>query len=679
MNHQDPFFDAQLSALSGKAEKDIETLEIPETLLPENIEKKLREDARTQKHTQTKKNRKNLITIGSAAACLALITGLVVATSPIYMGTKENSKSSSGNTFAPTELVSLKNDGSINAAFRPASSEDEFTSAFRIPNIITDDLDYESAESSVDKNYGVDGVGNETSSTNTQVAGIDEGDYVKVDNGYIYMISYNVVVIVKNENGHMQKVASIKNKEDNLWPREIYLDTQKEVLIVIYSDRKTYVSCYDVSDPTAPELLDEFNQSGAYNSSRYVDGFLYLFSQETPYMAWHHYPGNFYDYRNNRDEEKIDGSIPLPCVNDTPLSYEDIYVPVDGYADTDFLMTSIDLSSNSLSAYSTAAFCLPYSTVYMGHESIYLMSNAYIDYVYTTQLTKIGYDQGSFYAIASGYVPGYVPDTFAISENGDHFYMLVIESTGVTSENNLYVLDKRLKISGSIKDIAPEETIYAARYINDMAYFITYKNVDPLFVADLSQPDDPKLLGSVEISGYSEYLHPFGENLLLGIGYETTPTGEGDWVRNDGAKIVMFDVSDPLHPVILDSVKIENAWGSEASYDYKAVLTNINNGLIGIPVYSMNDYSQYLCYRWDGKQFTEEMRDTPDKRLNTGYASSTYRGSYIGQYLFVSIDYGIVSYDMENGFDYVDSINFEIPESRDNYYIDIDDIDYVIE
>ena len=95
------------------------------------------------------------------------------------------------------------------------------------------------------------------------------------------------------------------------------------------------------------------------------------------------------------------------------------------------------------------------------------------------------------------------------------------------AENNLYLFDENLNLTGKIEGLAQGKEIYAARYLGNMAYFVTYRNTDPLFAVDLSDDKNPKVLGELKISGFSEYLHFWGEDKLVGIGYETDEkTGE---------------------------------------------------------------------------------------------------------------------------------------------------------
>ena len=123
-----------------------------------------------------------------------------------------------------------------------------------------------------------------------------------------------------------------------------------------------------------------------------------------------------------------------------------------------------------------------------------------------------------------------------------------------------------MQVCGNIGDLAEGEDIRSARFLGDIGYFVTFRNTDPLFSVDLSDPSDPKILGELKITGFSSYLHFYGENKLLGVGNEVDPeTG-----AYTGIKLAMFDVSDPsnvkqLHKfVIKDTLQIKSYYINKA-------------------------------------------------------------------------------------------------------------------
>jgi uncharacterized secreted protein with C-terminal beta-propeller domain len=159
-----------------------------------------------------------------------------------------------------------------------------------------------------------------------------------------------------------------------------------------------------------------------------------------------------------------------------------------------------------------------------------------------------------------------------------------LESTTKDSYNNVYVLDDQLKTVGALENLAPGEQVYAARFMGDRAYLVTYKQTDPLFAIDLKTPTAPRVLGELKIPGYSTYLHPYTENLLLGFGRDTDVSVSGV-VTNKGLKLGLFDVSDPSNPKELDSFTTGDQYSdSIALTDHKAFLASSAKNLVAIPL-----------------------------------------------------------------------------------------------
>lgn len=146
--------------------------------------------------------------------------------------------------------------------------------------------------------------------------------------------------------------------------------------------------------------------------------------------------------------------------------------------------------------------------------------------------------------------------------------------------NNVYVLDGYLNIVGKLEDLAHGESIYSARFLGDKAYMVTFRQTDPLFVIDLSSPDSPKILGYLKIPGVSDYLHPYDEDHVIGVGRDATDEG-----RMKGMKLSLFDVSDVANPKELSKYIIgDQGTYSEALSDHKAFLFSREKNLLVIPI-----------------------------------------------------------------------------------------------
>ena len=204
-----------------------------------------------------------------------------------------------------------------------------------------------------------------------------------------------------------------------------------------------------------------------------------------------------------------------------------------------------------------------------------------------TIIHKIALDEGNLKYVANNDVPGYLLNQFSMDEHSGFFRITTTsESFGpreTIRSNNVYVLDESLKIVGKLEKIAPEERIYSARFMGDKLYLVTFKQVDPFFVIDLST-NTPKILGELKIPGFSNYLQPYDENIIIGIGRDTKENSWGG-VEQKGVKISMFDVSDFNKPKETDTIVIGNTGTySDAIDSHKALLLDKGKGIISIPI-----------------------------------------------------------------------------------------------
>jgi uncharacterized secreted protein with C-terminal beta-propeller domain len=234
----------------------------------------------------------------------------------------------------------------------------------------------------------------------------------------------------------------------------------------------------------------------------------------------------------------------------------------------------------------------------------------YVQKNHKTAIYKIEVDGLNIEYTASGAVPGSVLNQYSMDEYDGNFR--IATTTGNSgrffegnSLNHLYVLDENLEVIGAVEDLAAGERIYSARFMGERAYMVTFRNTDPLFVIDLSSPSEPKVLGYLKVTGFSDYLHPYDETHLIGIGMETTDTGEVGRVLREGVKISLFDVSDFENPVEVAKIEIgDRGTSSEAQYDPKAVLFDRSRNLLVLPIslYEIDENSNtmYGEYSWNG-------------------------------------------------------------------------------
>lgn len=303
-----------------------------------------------------------------------------------------------------------------------------------------------------------------------------------------------------------------------------------------------------------------------------------------------------------------------------------------------------------------------------------------------TVIHKIAIDDGMIEYEAKGEVPGSLLNQFSMDEHGDYFRVATTmsiwtRSGGSETYNNVYIMNKDLDIVGSIEDIAPGERIYSTRFIGDRLYMVTFKRVDPLFVIDLSDPENPEILGKLKIPGYSDYLHPYDENHIIGVGKET---GTNQWGGTSirGVKLALFDVSDVENPEQIDKYEIgEAGTDSEALRDHKAFLFDKEKNLLVIPIrevkgrYYDGERGYYRNRVWQGAYVFEVTENgfrkkgkishgEEDDQYYWGSPSAVRRSLYMDNVLYTIS----AKYVKMNDLSDLDEINeVELPYDR-NYY-----------
>jgi inhibitor of cysteine peptidase len=282
------------------------------------------------------------------------------------------------------------------------------------------------------------------------------------------------------------------------------------------------------------------------------------------------------------------------------------------------------------------------------------------DELQTTTVHKIGIDQGNFnYVGMVKDIPGQVLNQFAMDENGDNFRLAtsrtqtwssILGQTETETSSGVYVLDSGMKLVGSIAGLAPGEQIYSARFIGERVYLVTYKQTDPLFVIDLKVPTAPKVLGELKMPGFSNYLHPYDDHTLIGLGKDTAITKDGAEIQTN-LKLALYDVTDPTKPQELDHYTIGGK-GSDSSalYDHKAFLFDKDRNLLVIPATlteSTNDE-----YAWGRVKFNGVLV------FDTSGSKIKLRGM---------IDHGSIAADSETYFDYLKAVRRALRISENLY------------
>jgi uncharacterized secreted protein with C-terminal beta-propeller domain len=479
---------------------------------------------------------------------------------------------------------------------------------------------------------GAGAVANEYSQTNVQVKGVDEADIIKNDGKYIYLIKGNTIRIVEAYPGTaLKELSTIEVDDADFVPQEMYIDDNQMVIIGhVYRYRdypypmpmmenrmmmtdamiwpgpsfdstrmKVYV--YSIRDKENPRKQRSIEMEGNYTSSRKVGKNVYfVLNQYIPY------------YFIQKDQP---ADVILPLYRDSAEGNEDKplvrctgvqYFP--NFQDRNYMIVA-GLNISDLNSDLNRKVVLGSSqNIYASRDNLYVAAPHYQevrirdgrDVSYENQQTTLVYRfklaQDEVEYQNQGFVPGNILNQFSMDESGETFRIATTTDsynpvTGSSATgNNLYVLNRdSMAVSGKIEDIAPGERIKSVRFIGNRGYMVTFKNVDPLFVIDLKDPVNPTILGKLKIPGWSDYLHPYDENHLIGFGREVDPKGEdAEFLTSEflmGMKLSIFDVTDVANPKETHK-EVIGARGttSELLYNHKALLFDKEKNLLAFPI-----------------------------------------------------------------------------------------------
>ncbi len=489
--------------------------------------------------------------------------------------------------------------------------------------------------------------------TNVQVADVDEGDIIKNDGKYLYIVNSDIstgnnrLTIVNAETMLKVYQGSVMPEEENEYMHieDIYVNGDILTAVCRHS-RETYAVIYDISQRHAPKEIRRTNQDGTYISSRMVDGILYLVTE--------------YTVRGSSAEEVKENAIPsvdgkdMPCdccyiVDEDSTSY--IVLSAFDTKNKDSEVSSISVLGSGFDVYSTA-------------DTLYVYSYAYRekDAMEYTEVYSFSIDGTDLKHKATGSIPGSTVNQYSFDEYKGY---LRVATTRYDYRNNIdissvYILDSKLEKVGEVFDLADDEQVKAVRFMGDTGYVVTFRNTDPLFILDLSDPANPTVTGELKIPGYSAYIHPIGDNYLVGIGYN----GTDEAVDSDSVKVSVFDVSDKTKPVETDTFVIKKAT-SLVNSNPKAFFWYSERNLVGIPVsFNSGVKSIQTLEIKDGKIVSDlgyiHYGETAERAYGA-YSSSSYafydcfwysdlfRGTYIGSKLYTIDDFDVIEHDLDSG------------------------------
>ncbi|MGB0494953.1 MAG: beta-propeller domain-containing protein [Kangiellaceae bacterium] len=458
--------------------------------------------------------------------------------------------------------------------------------------------------------------------------------YQDIDNDIPTDTSYaqqNSIQIYKTDPSvpEAEVVASIKGDNDNVIISDLFLRADENQLVSVsntqfyiwdaffadsdwlWNSGKTQIELYDVSVPESPITQWKIEIEGNLEGSRRVDNHLYLVTRYIPNIA-------DINYSASTDEEKkanerlilntpMSDLLPHYQTNNGAIrslvSAEDCFVAedtasTDGYADV-VTLTAIDLDSQSVSS----SVCLNVNVqgIYSSTSGFYIggsSSEPWFDFSNLSAVHKFALNNGDIQYRASGAVPGYLgwsQPSFRMSEFNGDLRIVTTDFNGFTGSPTHQLNILREDGSSKLQTIAslPNETnpepigkegedIFAVRFSGDKAYVVTFQRIDPLYVIDLQNPEQPQIAGELEIPGFSRYLHELEEGWLLGIGKEVIDGSQ------QGVKVELYDVRDSSQPKVASSLIFgDSGTHSEALWDLRAIsLLNVddNNKRLALPI-----------------------------------------------------------------------------------------------
>ncbi len=500
------------------------------------------------------------------------------------------------------------------------------------------------------------------SSTNVQVEGVDEADIIKNDGEFIYMVSGNSVRIVKAfPPEEMSQVAKLTFDDEKFIPDDMYVAGNRLVVVgytyVNYSAAHPYyyggnqrvkVYVVDMSDKQNLKQERSIEFEGSQISSRKVGNRFYLVLNDHP------------DYYTIMEQKVEDFEKVLPHFRDSALGNANM--PVVPCSDVHFLpryeqpnflvVASFDISDPQ-SEVDREAILGSGETVYASPESLYVAATRY-EYPevekfnvwqppashQSTTVFRFSLENGDVTYKTQGQVKGHILNQFAMDESGSAFRIATttgeVWDTQAPAKNHLFILDRENlgTVLGKLENLAPGEKIYSVRFLGKRAYMVTFKKVDPFFVIDVEDPANPKVLGALKIPGFSDYLHPFDENHIIGFGKEAVdpqnvgsewPGRDFDFAWYQGMKIALFDVTDVANPKMLFKELIgDRGTDSEVLRNHKALLYDKARNLFAFPV--------------EVHEIKPELKVESNGYTGSTYGDPVFQGAYI------------YTLDLEHGF-----------------------------
>ena len=513
----------------------------------------------------------------------------------------------------------------------------------------------------------VESGGTDYSTTNVQVANVDEPDYLKNDSKYVYIVSQNTLSIIDAYPAEDAKlILKIALDIESQYIQNMFLNDDR--LVIFYNGQSddeiipqfdfvprrsynsvTHALIVDVSDKENPTILKDYSIDGNFRDARMIGDYAYFVTNSN---VDHQYPrlpvimedsvrimtpeafyfDNVEQFSNfntltaiNIFEDTINSETFLMgytgsfyvSENNFYLTYQqnmpfgfyenssrdrffDVVVPLlpKSIQDEIKLIENSELDSAS-AQWNAISELMQKSYNEMNkkdkEELFDKIRDALNEYdrkiqedTRKTIIHKISIDEDKIEYVAKGTVPGRLLNQFSMDESGDRFRVattneIYTQYEGTIRSNAVYVLDEQLEIVGELEEIAPDESIFSTRFMGDRLYMVTFQQIDPFFVIDLSS-DTPKILGELKIPGFSNYLHPYDEEHVIGVGRDTKEIENGR-VQQLGIKVALFNVADVNNPKVVDDIIIgDSSTQSEALHNHKAFFFDKSREILSIPI-----------------------------------------------------------------------------------------------
>ena len=486
------------------------------------------------------------------------------------------------------------------------------------------------------------------SATNVQVAGVDEPDIIKTDGNRILAVAQGRLHYVDVSGDQPRYLGSVDLTSESSWGwgQEIFIRGDRAMVfstshseglepvaardlegdhvvaedVIFRGNPVALIQEIDLSNPASMQVVSELRVEGSYLSARSVGDVVWMSMSSYPLQLQFVYPSS---PAAEEAAERVNKEIAataglgawLPAYRfDGPggtragllPDCDQLYTPAEFDGFTVLAVLSFNLDE-PLGTGDAASVLADGHTLYGSGQSIYLASSTPVwaepvddgDSVsisepteWTTAVHKFSVSaDGPARYEATGTVEGHLLNQFSMDEHNGYFR--VATTIGEpwdteTSESQVVVLEqqgRRLTEVGKVGDLGRGERIFSVRFAGDTGYVVTFRQVDPLYVIDLADPTAPAVAGELKIPGFSTYLHPIGDGLLIGVGQDADDTG-----RTRGTKVSLFDVSNPAAPSELDVIVFPNGH-SEAEWDHRAFLYWAPEEMAAIPL-TRYDYEE---------------------------------------------------------------------------------------